>query len=225
MSEQQINEEKKAFIEEQSHIKVKWKGYVYLLFAIIFFGGFFAGAHSWLKIFDFTTILGKFGVELRGTTGAGARDGFMFGFTVFPSVALCLGIINVVEGQQGLLAAQKLLNPIFKPLCGFPGWCGLAAVTGLLTSTDGGAALTRDIVDKGFISKKEQTIFTCFQYTASCGIGAPLSLGALWYPLLLSSSVIIIYPFLLVIVVKIIGANLMRLYCKYISKEFKEVNA
>lgn len=205
-------------IYDVSKKKVGIKAYIFLLFAIIFFGGVFAKSTGWLKALDYSTICGKFGVELRGATGTGAREGFMFAFITIPAVALTLGIINVVEGQGGLLAAQKIFNPIFKPVCGFPGWCGLAAITNTLTSTDGGSALTNDLIQKKLINDKEQSIFVCFLYTASCGIGAPLSLASMWYGALLADGVLIAYPYLLVIISKVLGANLMRLYLKIFDK-------
>ena len=67
---------------------VPWYGYVSLIFAIVFFSGIFAQAQGWLQVFDYTSLLGKYGnvaavgdgaTTFVGKGGIGARQGFIFG--------------------------------------------------------------------------------------------------------------------------------------------------
>ena len=134
-----------------------WKslgGYVALLFALVFFSGLLRGAPNGWDALDFTTILGYFGkmgdlgVNYKGSNGFGAQDGFLFAFGIVPGMMLALGVVNVVDHLGGLEAARKLLNPVLKPLMGIPGTSTLALICSL-QSTDGGAAMTRELVETG----------------------------------------------------------------------------
>lgn len=91
--------------------KVPWFGYIALIFAIIFFSGFFAKQKDWLAVFDFNTINGQFGVmkdaakaTFSGQGGSGARDGFLFALGLVPAVMLALGVVVVIDHLGGLKA-------------------------------------------------------------------------------------------------------------------------
>ena len=113
--------------------KVTWASYVALFIVVIMFSGIFANSGGILKAFDFSQLNGQFGnipfekgFNFKGVGGSGARDGFMMAITLTPAVILALGIVSVCEGFGGLLAANRLMSPFFKPLLGIPGICGLA---------------------------------------------------------------------------------------------------
>jgi nucleoside recognition membrane protein YjiH len=214
-------EEQLTKIKELESQKIGWGGYAALVFAVVFFSGFMTSIDvgvEWLnnilRIFDYSNLMGKFGLDLRGKGGNGARDGFLYVMTIWPNVTVALAFMNVIEGKRGLLAAQKLMNPVLRPLLGIPGWTGLALITGFMSSTDGGAALTRNLVDDELITEKELGIFSCFQFICSCGIGAPLSLTGVYLIYLTEVGIPLIYMFGLMIIAKIFAANLMRLYIR-----------
>jgi nucleoside recognition membrane protein YjiH len=213
--------EKIKMLESQ---KIGWGGYAALVFAVLFYSGLMTNINvgfEWLnkifRVIDFSNLLGKFGVDFRGRGGDGARDGFAYVMTVWAGVTTSLAFMNVIEGKRGLLAAQKLMNPILHFLIGIPGWTGLALITGLMSSSDGGAALTRALVDDELLSEKELGIFSAFQFVASCGIGNPLSLIGVFLPLLSGVGIPLIYIFVLMVVAKIFAGNLMRLYVRYLD--------
>lgn len=88
-----------------------------------------------------------------------------------------LAMITVLEHYGALRAARVLLTPILRPLLGLPGSCGLALITSL-QSTDGAAALTRQLKDAGELNEAEVNIFCQFQYSADATITNFLSSGA-----------------------------------------------
>jgi len=121
---------------------------------------------------------------------------------------LALGIVRVVDGYGGLIAAERLINPLFKPLIGIPGICGLAFITSL-QSTDGAAAMTKGLFDTGMITNDERTIFVQLQFSADGTITNYFSsLAAIFAAVgtLLPISV----PLLVIFICKILGANIMR---------------
>ena len=120
---------------------VPWYGYVSLIFAIVFFSGIFAQAQGWLQVFDYTSLLGKYGnvaavgdgaTTFVGKGGIGARQGFIFGLSLAPCVMLALGVVEIVTYLQGLRAAERLLTPLLRPLLGLPGITGLALISSTL---------------------------------------------------------------------------------------------
>src|SRR5699024_920702 len=165
-------------------LKVPIKGYVALILGLIFFSGIFAKTDNWLGMFDFTVLVGNFGTidanggvtNFIGKGGFSATGGFLFAVGLIPSVMLALGIIEVIEHYGGLKAAQRLMNPILRPLMGIPGKTGLALVSSL-QSTDAGASMTKALKDTGDITEKEKTIFAAFQFTAGGTITNYLSVG------------------------------------------------
>lgn len=216
---------------EPEKIRVSWKGYAALIFAIIFFSGVFAKTGTWssdimnwkwLGMFDFNVLTGSFGVmkdpakaTFQGQGGVGAQAGFLFALSLFPTVMFALGVIEVIEHYGGLRAAQKLLNPILRPLMGIPGITGLALISSM-QSTDAGSGMTKALYDEGLINERERTIFAAFQFTAGGTITNYLSIGSALFAII---TVPIIIPLVVVIFFKIFGANVTRMYLKYCVKE------
>lgn len=201
----------------QPETKVTWVSYLALLFAIVFFSGVFASAKGWIRVLDFTVLQGTFGTIgeagkeiFRGTGGTGARDGFLFAINLMPSVILALGVVAVVEGLGGLAAAQKLMSPLLKPLLGIPGICGLALIASF-QSTDAGAGMTKNLYEAGEITDDERTVFATFQISADAPITNYFSSGAALFAFLTTP---IIVPFVVMLIFKVIGANLIRIFIK-----------
>ena len=164
-----------------------------------------------LAALDFANLNGQFGtiyenINIKGAGGVGAREGFAFTLTLIPTVMLALGFINVAESLGALKAAEKLFRPLLKPLLGIPGIAGLAFVS-TFTSSDVGAVMTKDLVEKGEITDDERTIFVSYQYAASAVITNTFTCGAPLLPMaLLPVGTIIV----LEMIVKILGANIVR---------------
>lgn len=217
-----MSEEKN--VNQQETNKVPWYGYLALLFAIVFFSGIFATAKGALAALDFGQLAGKYGLltgingkaaTFSGQGGVGAREGFMFALSLFPSVMFALGIVEVVDYLGGLKAAQKMLTPILRPLLGIPGIAGLALVSSL-QSADAGAGMTKALRENGDFTEKERVIFTSFQFSAGGTITNYLAIGAALFPALL---VPIMVPLLLNICLKFVGANFVRIYLKRFKEE------
>ncbi|MCX7780407.1 MAG: hypothetical protein N2491_05740 [Negativicutes bacterium] len=213
--------------EVNQPLKVPKWGYIALLFALVFFSGFFHGVKGWQAALDFNTVNGTFGTmkdaakaTFTGMGGAGARDGFLFAFGLIPACMLALGVVEVVDHLGGLKAAQKLLTPLLRPLIGIPGIAGLALITSL-QSTDAGAGMTRALRENNSISEKEKTIFAAFQFSAGGTITNYLSTGAALFSFI---TVPIILPLIVIFVMKIFGANVMRFYLSRVMKEEADSN-
>lgn len=216
-----MTEEKKDTCETQG-VKVPWTGYVALVFAILFFSGMLASQKGWILAFDFNALAGKFGTmtnaaraTFQGQGGFGAREGFLFGFGLLPSVMLALGMVEVVDHLGGLKAAEKLLTPILRPIMGIPGICGLAMVTSF-QSTDAGAGMTRMLRETNCITENEKTIFCAFQFSAGGTVTNYLASGAALFSFV---TVPIALPLVLIFVLKVFGANLVRIYLNRFEKE------
>lgn len=215
-----------SYMQEKKHPAepITWVNYLAFLFAILFFSGFFASSQGWIRVLDFTVLNGSFGKILldggttaftfRGVGGTGARDGFMFALELMPAVILSLGVVSVVDGLGGLRAAQKLMTPILKPLLGIPGVCALALIANM-QNTDAAAGMTKELTDDGQITDQERTIFATFQISASAIITNYFSSGAALFSFIL---VPIILPLVVMLVFKVIGANMIRLYIRAMEK-------
>ena len=171
---------------------------------------------------DFNTIAGTFGTmkdpakaTFMGQAGLGARDGFMFAFSLVPVVMFALGMVEIIDHLGGLRAAQKLLSPVLRPLMGIPGITGLAMVTSF-QSTDAGAGMTRMLKETELITERERTIFAAFQFSAGGIITNYLSIGPAVFGFI---TVPIILPLALMFILKVVGANVMRLYLRLFAKE------
>lgn len=205
------------------NLKVPIIGYLAFFGAIILFSGVFSSSEGWWRIFDFNMLNGSFGkidgVEkaftFRGAGGSGARDGFLFSLELIPAVILALGIVNVIDGLGGLKAAQKLMTPILKPLLGVPGIAALANIANM-QSTDAAAGMIKELTDNGEITDNERSIIIAYQTSASAFITNFFSSG----PAVFSFMVVpILIPIIVMLVFKIVGANLMRLYLKTVCKK------
>ncbi|MGL4195407.1 MAG: nucleoside recognition domain-containing protein [Edwardsiella piscicida] len=218
--------------------RVGFGAYVALIFAMVFFSGLLGGK-EWYGVFDFTTLNGAFGKVVsgvssagdavnaatstfRGKGGSGAMDGFLFAFGLIPAVMFALGMINVLEHYGALNAARKLLTPLLRPLLGIPGAAGLAMI-GSLQSTDVGASLTRNLSDEGQIAEHERDVFTLFQFSAGAMITNFFSSGAVLFTLMTLDGTPAVPASIglcvaVMFVMKIFGANLMRLYLRLTTR-------
>ena len=207
--------------------------YISLALAIVFFSGIAAGSSYFWSFLDFTTLMGSAGkvvgkvtetadgvsttmTTLRGLGGSGAIDGFMLAISlIIPGVMLAMGMITVFEHYGALKAARKLLTPILQFLIGVPGTATLALIA-CLQSTDGGAALTRQLKDSGALSYTEINNFSAFQMVACAPItnfvtfsAAVLAFsnadGSGTVPLSMGTGLAVL------LIAKVIGANIMRL--------------
>ncbi len=217
-----VVEEKKDLIEAPKKLVVPWTGYVAFVFAIVCFSGLLASRKGLITAIDFNTIAGIFGTmkdpakaTFMGQGGLGARDGFMFAFSLVPVVMFALGVVEIIDHFGGLRAAQKLLSPVLRPLMGIPGITGLAMVTSF-QSTDAGAGMTRLLKENQVITERERTIFAAFQFSGGGTITNYLSIGTALFGFI---TVPIIVPLALMFVLKCFGANLMRLYMRCFARE------
>lgn len=202
--------------------RVPIMGYIALALAFVFFSGVFHGFQGAVTALDYSTITGKFGTmanpakaTYRGMGGFGVREGFLFAFGIVPGMMLALGVINVVDHLGGLKAARRLLTPLLRPLMGIPGVASLAMVASF-QSTDGGAAMTKALYEEGEITERERTIFVAFQFSAGSPVDNFLSTGSALFAF---ATVPIMIPFALLFVLKIFGANVMRIYLKRFKDE------
>ncbi len=228
-----LRKELKMSTCDKSQEKVTVGCYISLALAILFFSGVCASASHWWGICDYMTLMGKAGrvvtgvVEttdglatttgsFRGAGGTGALDGFMFGISsILPGVMLVMGMINIFEYYGALRAARQLLTPLMRFLIGVRGSAALALIA-CLQSTDGGAAMTRKLKDEGELTEVEVNNFATFQMVASAPITNFVTTGAAFFaltaangePAMLTS---IGFGLVVLLVAKVLGANLMRL--------------
>lgn len=211
-------------MEEKKEYKVTWKGWVSLFFLLLLFSGTMGSQTGWLKAFDLNSLVGAFGhsegakISFVGTGGMGAKEGMMVGLSLIPTVMVAQGLIDVCESLGALNAAAKIFNPLLRPLMGIPGAAGLAFVSSF-TSSDVGAFLTKEMYEKGEITDDQRTIFAAYQYAGSGTVNNTVAAGAALVPI----SVLPIGAIIgMIIIVKIIGANLVRCYLKMYHKRHPE---
>ena len=208
--------------------------YISLTFAIVFFSGLMTSS-SWYGIFDFATLNGAFGSigglgNFRGSGGSGARDGFIFALTLIPTIMFALGTVEVLDHFGALRAARKLMTPLLRPVLGIPGVAGLALISSF-QNTDGGASLTRTLIEENEVTDEESVIFGCYQYCGGAPITNIFSSGAVLYTLTLADGSAAVTSSIglclaIVLVMKLLAANMMRLYLKTkSSKQVMEVEA
>lgn len=203
-------------------VRVPWYGYAAFLVAVLMFSGLFSSADGPLKALDFNVLCGSFGnisadkaMNFRGAGGSGAKDGFIFALTLIPAVILALGLVNVIDGLGGLKAAEKIMTPILKPLLGVPGITALANIANM-QSTDAAAGMIKELKDNDEITDKERSIIIAYQTSGSATITNYFSSGAAAFAFITAP---IILPIIVIFVFKIVGANLMRLYLKFVYKD------
>lgn len=202
--------------KNQEEYKVTWKGWLSLIILLISFSGVFTQSTGPWRALDFQVLTGQFGqvskgVIFTGKGGVGARDGFMFALTLFPTLMFALGSIQVAESLGALRAAEKVFRPILRPLLGLPGAAGLAFVSSV-TSSDVGAVMTKGLVEDGMMTDDERTIFVAYQYAGSAPVTNTFGTGAALLPISVLPVGVII---MLIIFVKFLGANLVRCYIKW----------
>jgi len=202
--------------QSQEKYKVTWKGWLSLAILLISFSGIFAKSDGLLRALDFQVLTGDFGqvakgVIFTGKGGTGARDGFMFALTLFPTLMFALGCIQVAESLGALRAAEVLFRPVLRPLLGIPGASGLAFVSSL-TSSDVAAVMTKGLVEDKMMTDEERTIFVAYQYAGSAPVTNTFGTGAALLPISVLPVGIIIA---LIFVVKVMGANLVRMYINW----------
>jgi nucleoside recognition membrane protein YjiH len=210
--------------KSDNEFKVGIKAYVSLVVAILFFSGLFFNVEDkeWLGAFDFTSLSGKFGTMLHpekntfvGEGGNSARAGFIFALSLIPTVMLALGVLEIFTHYGTIRAAHKLLTPLLKPILGVPGKTGLALITDL-QSTDAGAVLTKELYDEKQITKKDLIIISAWQYSGAGLINNYFSIGS---ALFASMTVAIFIPLVIMLVLKFVGAILVRLVLNSIYKK------
>ena len=196
--------------------KVTWVSYLALFVAILMFSGLFTKAEGIVQAIDFTALNGVFGTisgakgNFMGSGGTGARGGMLFALGLTPAIVLALGIVRVVDGYGGLLAAEKIIAPFFKPLLGIPGICGLAFIASL-QSTDGGAGMTKELYDAQYISQDERSLFCMLQFSADGTITNYFStLGAFFAIMVLPVGL----PLAVIFICKVLGTNVLRAVIK-----------
>ena len=133
-------------------------------------------------------------------------------------------MITVCDHYGALAAARQLLTPILRPLMGIPGSCSLALIASL-QSTDGGAALTRQLLDKGEITEDEADVFAMFQLSADATITNFLGAGVVLLSLTDSAGNTVPASIALclgiMLVMKVFGANVIRFLKIFSAKKKK----
>ena len=206
--------------------KVGIGAYIALILSIVFFSGVLGmlNVPEGFKVLDFATLNGKFGsieavsgmTTFRGVGGEGARDGFMFGLNLLPTVIFALAIVEVAEFYGALEAARKILTPLMQPLLGLPGSTGLALIASL-QSADAGSGLTKALYDEKEVNDNQRTVFSAFQFSAGGTITNVFASGSVLYALTLVNGdlaikIPMIIPLTIIFVMKVVGANIMRAY-------------
>ncbi|MTI13273.1 nucleoside recognition domain-containing protein [Sansalvadorimonas verongulae] len=211
--------------------KVTLGNLIALGFAIVFFSGLLK-SNEWWGLFDFTTLNGAFGRigdlgSFRGSGGGGARDGFIFAFTLVPTVMFAMAMIEVLEHFGALDAARKLLSYVLRPVLGVPGESALALIASL-QSTDAGSSITRGLLDEGKITKDESDTFTMFQFSGGAMLVNFFSSGAVLFTLTnadgspaVTASIGLCVA--VMFIMKIVGANLMRFGLRFSAKKKGDV--
>ncbi len=208
---------------KQEEYKVSWKGWLSLIILIVAFSGVFAKSTGPWRALDFQVLTGKFGqvaqgIFFTGKGGVGAREGFMFALSLFPTLMFALGCINVAESMGALRAAEKMFTPILRPFMGIPGAAGLAFVSSF-TSSDVGSVMTKGLAEEKMVTDDERTIFVAYQYAGSAVVTNTFGTGAALLPISVLPVGVIIG---LIFVVKVMGANIVRFYLKWHAAKTKK---
>ena len=82
--------------------------------------------------------------------------------------------------------------------------------------SDAGAAMTRELSEKGLISETEKVIFAVFQFSSGSSITVYLSMGLALFPYLSVSHLV---PLGVILFYKVLGMNLMRLYLRMAARK------
>ena len=125
-----------------------------------------------------------------------------------------MAILPAVRPKAGK-AARAESAALKLTLAELLGAAGLALIASL-QSTDAGAAMTHDLKDKKRLSEKELTIFATFQFSSGGSVVNYITTGIALFPFL---PVSFLKPLAVILICKIVGANLMRLYLSLCRKE------
>lgn len=225
MKEEEKGQAIRAESTTDAHVpQVGIGAYVALISAIIVFSGVLmhVDGAKWLSAFDYTTLIGKYGVmkspatnSFLGAGGFSARQGFLFAFSLAPSVMLALGILEILSHYGALRAAHRLMTPLLKPVLGISGITGLALITDL-QSTDAGGALTRQLKDDGLIDERELTIMTAWQYSGAGMISNYFATGSALFSVMVLP---VIIPLAVIFVFKFVGGAFVRVVLDTVYKE------
>lgn len=187
--------------------------YAALALVVLFFSGALNGTQY--AFFDYSTLTGAFGKIgdgiFVGSGGTGAKNGFLYALSLVPGIMLALAAVEAAEAMRALEAAQRLLNPLLRPLLGLPGSAGLALISSL-QSSDAGAAMTKELSDRKLITDREKSIFAAFQFSSASSITVYLSIGSALFGII---SVPHLVPLAVILFYKVVGTNLMRAYLQY----------
>jgi spore maturation protein SpmB len=215
-------EKAKQRIEHEQE-KLGAGAYISLFLIVLFFSGFMKSFDNWLSFFDYTTLSGKFGAigevsSFQGSGGDGAKQGFLFAFSLIPGIMLAIGSVAVAEHFGAIKASQKLLTPLLEPLLGIPGSAGLAMITSL-QSTDASAAMAKVLKDNGSLDENQATVFASWMYSSDAIITNFIGTGAALWALTNADGspaikISIMIPFVLQLILKFFGANIVRFYLK-----------
>lgn len=214
--------------QKNTDAKVGMKGYIALVIAVLFFSGLFGKMDGPWRVLDLQTLLGSYGViaegasaGIVGTGGYGVKEGFFQAINMAPATITAVAFLAVIEHYGGLKAAQKLLTPLLKPLLGVPGSTGLAIITNW-QSSDASAALAGKMEEEKKITKKQRDILVAYEFVAAATLGVFYSNGAVVFPYLVASQGGLL---LMLMVVKFVSGNLMRLYCRFFEKDTQEAES
>lgn len=207
---------------KKNKVEVTWKSWLSLFFLIIMLSGIFKDVNGPLKALDFLNLTGNFGtifedINFQGSGGTGAREGVLVALTILPSVVFAVGLIETLQSFGAFDAAERLFTPILRPILGIPGTAGIAFISSF-TSSDVASIMTKELFDDKHISDDERSVFVAYQYTASAVILNTINTQAVLLP-------IVVWPIGLIIiflvVMKLLGANLVRLYLKIFKNKEK----
>lgn len=207
--------ENKEKIQEPKE-KVGIGAWIALVVLVLILSGAFRTAEGPLKVLDFTNLSGSFGkigdtgANLIGKGGTGAKDGFMAGFNLIPAVMFFCGLLGVFEQLGAYKASDILFRPLLRPLLGIPGKCGIAFISSF-TGSDVAAVMTKELYEAGDLTDDERTIFVAYQYAGSACINNTITGGA---PLVAICPVALGPCIVIMVVCKLVGANLVRLILK-----------
>ena len=203
--------------------KIGIGAWISLVVLILVLSGAFRTVDGPLKVLDFTNLSGAFGTigdtgaNLIGSGGTGAKDGFMAGFNLIPAVMFFCGLLGVFEQLGAFKASDIVFRPLLRPLLGIPGKCGIAFISSF-TGSDVAAVMTRELYEEGSITDDERTIFVAYQYAGSACINNTITGGA---PLVAICPVALGPCIVIMVVCKLIGANIVRLILHMKSKKAK----
>jgi len=182
---------------------------------VVSFSGIFGNITGPLHILDFQTFVGSFGViaegaqpGIVGSGGFGIKEGFFQAINMAPNMIFSVAFLAIAEYFYGLRSAQKFLTPILRPFAGMPGIAAGVLITNW-QSSDASAVLTRALIDEKKISPDERDIIVAYSFPAAATIGVFFSVGAMMFPYLVVKTGPLL---LLLMLMKFLAANLMRLY-------------